>query len=351
MAIRRSHQDEHVHVRLRCAIHRALAVLWFGNPTASMGAKWPLLGVTLMPELMKGEVWADAQKLVRGKPRFQYPIVIEVKADEIRCHVLLDRDIYGTAVGVQYLSYAGKPLHNLGMFTDAFLKFFQHTGYRELDIGIEVNGNFNDSYRWTQSSSGIPQEKLDKKTGKVSPALFPEMVKILLFDLPEVAEEFRHRLVYIDNAACNLRFYDLNATRPVRRICWNYAEVMSTYAEYRALGHEGAMGKTLDHLYERKRSFNWMKIKPKEFLDGVITGINRAHSLEGVPLDRAGSVAVRFEDGSTADCGGLKHAFAAAIYADPSSVIGEWCECERMEADRAGGSRHPIFKRLREAKA
>lgn len=314
-----------------------------------------------MPELMKGETWADAQKLVRGVPRFQYPIVVEVKADEIRCQVILRTEEHGPKLNgeagnvevsyVEFLSYAGKPLHNLSMFSDNFLQFFKHSGYTELDVGIEVNGNFNDSYRWTQSSSGIPKEKLDKKTGKVAPALDASMVKIILFDLPELHMSFNERITQIDCAAVALQEAGLSAVRPVRRICWNYNEVMSTYVEYRALGHEGAMGKTLDHLYERKRSFNWMKIKPKEFLDGVITGINRAHSLEGVPLDRAGSVAVRFEDGSTADCGGLKHAFAAAIYADPASVIGEWCECERMEADRAGGSRHPIFKRLREAKA
>lgn len=299
--------------------------------------------------LMKGFTWEDAQKLVKGKPRFQYPIVVENKADEIRCRV-----VYEHSDGVdfiQFLSYADKPLHNMGGFVAAFVAFFKSSGLTELDIGIEVNGNFNDSYRWTQSSTGVPQKKLDKKTGKVSPALYGSMVKIILFDLPECGLPFRVRLGWIDANARLLIALGLNATRPVRRVCWNYNEVMSTYVEYRALGHEGAMGKTFEHLYERKRSFNWMKIKPKEFLDGVITGINRAHSLEGVPLDRAGSVAVRFEDGSTADCGGLKHAFAAAIYADPASVIGEWCECERMEADRAGGSRHPIFKRLREAKA
>lgn len=306
-----------------------------------------------MPELMKGEVWADAQRLVRGVPRFQYPIVVEVKADEIRCRVQWQRDVPGGRVA--FTSYADKPLHNLEHFTEAFTYYFRTCARSgaptELDVGVEVNGNFNDSYRWTQSSSGIPQEKLDKKTGKVSPALDVSMVKFILFDIPESRLPFNIRLATIDTEAGYMRVAGLNATRPVRRTCWNYNEVMSTYVEYRALGHEGAMGKTLDHLYERKRSFNWMKIKPKEFLDGVITGINRAHSLEGVPLDRAGSVAVRFEDGSTADCGGLKHAFAAAIYADPASVIGEWCECERMEADRAGGSRHPIFKRLREAKA
>lgn len=31
-----------------------------------------------MAELMKGETWADACKLVRGVPRFQYPIIVEV---------------------------------------------------------------------------------------------------------------------------------------------------------------------------------------------------------------------------------------------------------------------------------
>ena len=160
-------------------------------------------------QLMKGETWKDALKLVRGKARFTYPIYVEVKADEIRCRVLYRREEHGPCLNgepgnvvlefIEYRSFSEKPLYNMQHFDMYFLEFFrQWPGCTELDIGIEVNGNFNDSYRWTQSSSGIPIEKLDKKTGKISPALHVGMVKAIVFDLPESEHMFNQRVHYID---------------------------------------------------------------------------------------------------------------------------------------------------------
>lgn len=304
-----------------------------------------------MPQLMKGETWRDALKLVRGKPRFEYPIWVEAKADEIRCQVICTNYANGT-FSVDFLSYAGKPLHNLhDHFAAQFLSFFQQNEHiNELDVGIEVNGNFNDSYRWTQSSSGIPQEKFDKKTGKTAPALDASMVKFILFDLPENTRPFHLRWEQIDAVCADLVLTGLPAHRPSKRLCWNEAEVMEAYGKFREEGYEGAMGKTLDHKYERKRTFGWMKIKPSETFDGRITKINRATSITGEPLSRAGSISVELEDGSTADPAGLAHALGSDMFANPGDYIGRWVEFECMERDRAGGYRHPRFIRIREDK-
>lgn len=300
-----------------------------------------------MAQLMKGETWKDALKLVYGKPRFEYPIWVEAKADEIRCHVQY-HDLDQT---VSFSSYAGKPLHNLGSFAERFRAFFAaHPHITELDVGIEVNGNFNDSYRWTQSSSGIPQEKFDKKTGKTAPALDADMVEFLLFDLPEWTEIFKFRRVHIDAVALQLRHMGLPVRRPDSYLCHSECEVVLRYNQLREGGYEGAMGKTLDHLYERKRTFSWMKIKPSETFDGRITAINRATSITGEPLSRAGSISVELEDGSTADPAGIAHALGSDMFANPGDYIGRWVEFEAMERDRAGGYRHPRFIRVREDK-
>lgn len=298
-----------------------------------------------MAQLMKGETFKDALKLVRGKPRFEYPIWVEAKADEIRCHI---EYVNG---GVRYLSYAGKPLWNLQHFDDKFAAFFAaHPHLTELDVGVEVNGNFNDSYRWTQSSSGIPQEKFDKKTGKTAPALDVDMVEFILFDLPESTAEFWMRRPAINGVADVLMQFGLQVSRPEGRVCNSEHQVVELYNLLRADGYEGAMGKTLDHKYERKRTFGWMKIKPSETFDGRITKINRATSITGEPLSRAGSISVELEDGSTADPAGIAHALGGDMFANPSDYIGRWVEFEAMERDRAGGYRHPRFIRIREDK-
>lgn len=313
-----------------------------------------------MAQLMKGETFKDALKLVRGKPRFEYPIMIEVKADEIRCQVKYSREEGGPRLDgepgnvvlewVEYLSYSGKPLHNMEHFTPQLLEYFRNSVYKELDIGIEVNGNFNDSYRWTQSSSGIPQEKFDKKTGKTAPALDQSMVQIILFDLPESDEVYQVRRRTVINTVDHLNRCGIRATFASGCIAESEAEAWEIYGNYRAAGHEGAMGKTLDHTYQRRRTFDWMKIKPSEDHDGQITGFNEAVSLEGEPLGRVGSINVTCADGSTAAPSGIPHDLGRELWENQSQYVGQWIEFYCMERDRAGGFRHPIYHRFREDK-
>lgn len=305
-----------------------------------------------MAQLMKGETFKDALKLVRGKPRFEYPIFVEVKADEIRCQVKFTNGcrIANRLPVVEYLSYSGKPLYNMEHFTPDLIHYFAGSNWNELDIGIEVNGNFNDSYRWTQSSSGIPKEKFDKKTQKTSPALDVSMVKIILFDLPECDEKYNERHWRVGAEAGRLVRYGLPACAPLTKVAHTEAEVWRIYQEYREAGHEGAMGKTMDHRYQRRRTFDWMKIKPSEDHDGQITGFNEAVSEAGEPLGRVGSIRVTCADGSTAAPSGIPHDLGRELWENQSAYVGQWVEFYCMERDRQGGYRHPIYHRFREDK-
>ena len=297
-----------------------------------------------MAVLMKGEVFADACKLVRGQPRFQYPVMVEAKADEIRCRV------YKSGGEILFESYAGKPLCNLDGFAVQFQLMMHHAHLTELDVGVLVNGNFNDSYRWVRSAKGFPQEKLDKGTGKVAPALTSEMVEFILFDLPASQKPFVDRLPDIDFAASGLRHYGLRCTRPDRELCHTERDVLLAYEYFRSRGYEGAMAKTLDHVYARRRTFDWMKIKPKETFDGRITGFNEAVSETGDPLGRVGSINVECADGSTASPAGIAHGLGRTLWEDQAKYIGQWIEFSCMERDRQGGYRHPIYDRFREDK-
>lgn len=297
-----------------------------------------------MAQLMKGETFQDACKLVRGQPRFQYPVMVEAKADEIRCRV------YKSGGTVLFESYAGKPLCNLDGFAVQFQLMMHHAHLTELDVGVLVNGNFNDSYRWVRSAKGFPQEKLDKETGKVAPALTSEMVEFILFDLPESQKPFVDRLPDIDFAASGLRHYGLRCTRPARALAQTPEEVLDWYADFRAKGYEGAMAKTLGHVYTRRRTFDWMKIKPKETFDGRITGFNEAVSEAGELLGRVGSINVECADGSTASPAGIAHGLGRTLWEDQAQYLGQWIEFSCMERDRQGGYRHPIYDRFREDK-
>lgn len=298
------------------------------------------------PFLMKGKVYAEHSH------KLKYPVIAEVKYDEIRLHVRRVTDASGDSGHIEFLSYAGKPLYNLTPWEQHFWDFMHDQDLNDLDCGVCVNGNFNDSYRWVRSKSGVPKEKLDKATGKVAPALDASMVQFYLFDLPGNHLPFDKRLYILNHAAVLMDVvYRIPTKRPEGWPVKNEAELTAKFIERRELGDEGLMVKTLDHTYQiGKRIDGWLKMKPEMTCDGVITGVNRAVSIHGEPLDRVGSIDVRMEDGSTASPSGINHTLGHLMWIHPEDYIGQWVEFNCMERDRKGGYRHPTFGRLREAK-
>lgn len=291
-----------------------------------------------MPSLMKGHTWRDHSH------KMTYPCVAEVKYDEIRCHVIVTPD------EVKFLSYAGKPLANMVPYWDTLFRALSEvTGYSEFDLGFEVNGNFNDSYRWVRSTKGLPEDLRNAPT------------KFILFDLPEIEDAYALREFHMDRVveyAHHLHLYTMH--RPLARTCLNKQEVDEFYVEMREAGYEGLMVKSMEHTYQRgKRIYGWLKMKPENDADGQIVGFEEAVCGKDQPekglkagdlLGRIGSVLVHCEDGSQAAPHGIPHALGRDMYLHPEKYVGQWCEFKFMERDRQGGYRHPTFHRLREDK-
>jgi len=293
-----------------------------------------------LAKLMKGKSFKDY------KHKVKYPLVAEIKLDEIRLDVRTTRgeetkcEVSEVVQRVFFRSYADKPLHNLGVWSERFAGAMYIMGIERLDMGVLVNRSFDATYRYVRSSKGLPDDLKDAQ------------VEFLLFDHPEQRMEFRERMYYLDRLADHMRTYELPVIRPPRVEVHSEDRVYRTYTAARDEGYEGLMLKTLDHKYELgKRTNGWLKVKPEDDADGIITEVLQAHSMEGEPLDRAGSVRIVCEDGSSADCGGIDHELGRAMLAHPEQFIGQWAEFVYMERDRQGGYRHPRFNRIREAKA
>lgn len=298
-----------------------------------------------MTILMKGKVFKDRAHLV------EYPLVVEPKEDEIRCAV----HVNGI---VEFKSYDDKPLFNMDGFAQRFLQLAVRTGMHEFDVGILVNGNFNDSYRWVRSKNGPPQEKRDKKTGKVSPALDERDVEFILFDLPEL-----HTMSYLDRRAhgstvcAEAGVYDLPLRQPLMHAAKDEEAVYALYQSFRERGYEGAMAKTLSGLYARGgRTDAWLKVKPSQDARGEIIAIHEAISEDGVPLGRAGSVTVLVHEHATAEGipeatpHGIAHELGRELWLNQDKYLTEkhFIDFAYMERDRQGGYRHPVFRRLRD---
>jgi len=289
-----------------------------------------------MPELQKGHVWEDYRHKV------QYPVLAEYKIDEIRVHAkIVDADV----PHVQFVSYAGKPLHNLLVYSWQMFDLMKAMQVRELDLGFEVNANFNDSYRWVRSSKGLPEDLANAD------------VQFNLYDVPDPEWAF-YRTPYIErkHRITDIAYKALSYGIPMyvlqHTYCVDEDQVHEAYARARDAGKEGLMIKTAQHLYQRgKRTKDWLKLKPELDFDGVITGINQAIAEDGTPHNRAGSVNVQCEDGSVAKPHGIPHELGTRMWNHPEEFVGQWCECTAMERDRQGGYRHPVWGRMREAKS
>lgn len=278
-------------------------------------------------QLMKGHKWSERKR------HMTYPAWAEVKHDEIRCHVTVNPQNFA----VDYTSYAGKPLHNLQQFDKDWAELARITGIYEFDTGVEANGNYDDSYRWVRSSRGVPAD------------LSGAEVVFYLFDLPSVSGDFQKRSCVRHNVMCVADF-DLR----IPQGWWvnDADEVDALFIRVRAAGFEGLMVKSTGHEYQRGKRINgWLKVKPEEDADGVIYGFTEAVSESGEPLGRAGSVDVLMEDGSRASPSGIAHDLGRDIFLNFEKYRDQWCEFTYMERDRQGGYRHPVFKRVREAKA
>lgn len=302
------------------------------------------------PYLMKGETWAKGNTLSRGKLRFEYPVWVEPKIDDIRCRVSAFRVDDGTCLAVAFQSYAGKPLLNMEHLAKQLIAYFNYAaGVNELDMGIEVNGNFNDSYRWVRSK-------------KVPDGLSQDMVRLHLFDVPECDLPWLMRRHHV-NAVRSVLAHHFGlpvVTDVLGAQAYDARQVMELFHKFRERGYEGAMVKTNDHKYQiGKRIMGWMKLKPEETYDGRITDFTEAIAgvddpeqgvKAGDPLGRIGSITVTLEDGSTAAPHGIPHDLGRDMFNNPGKYLDQWIEFACMERDRQGGYRHPVFRRFREDK-
>ena len=299
-----------------------------------------------MADLMKGNVWKDRRdaKDRKGNPVVTYPVYVEDKHDEIRCHVCV------TQTEVKYLSYSGKPLANMERFNQTFLTIARGTGWSEFDLGFEVNGNFNDSYRWVRSTKGLPAD--------LANATF----RFLVFGIPEkkTGGMVQQLLCRLEVARYAAGWVTTQVDTPRFTVCGGPDAVDAAFLNARSRGLEGVMVKQLHAKYERKRTDGWLKMKPEDDADGVIVELIEATATVadpergiavGDPLGRIGSVRVRMEDGSEACPHGIAHGLGQDMHHHPEKYIGQWCEFNYMERDRQGGYRHPTFFRIREAKA
>jgi ATP-dependent DNA ligase len=264
-----------------------------------------------------------------------FPVIAEEKLDGVRCLV----QVLGNHVN--YISYAGKTLHNLDDYDELWLRIRDETDTALFDCEFMYH-DFDCTYKVVRS--------------KKQPEWFQrEYGCFYILDSPTRTMSYHSHQNWLQSIADS--GYP-TIRRPDSRVCHNLEEVQEMFHRVVNRGGEGLMLKDpTGQYYQGGRVKVWGKLKRQETIDGKIMYLTEAIDKHGQPKGEVGSFTVRFmlEGGGvwgTADASASKltPTERRAMWANREQFKDKWCEVQYMQVDRAGGLRHPVFLRIREDK-
>lgn len=271
---------------------------------------------------------------IKRGDELSFPVIAEEKLDGVRCLV----QVLGNRVN--YISYAGKTLHNLEDYDELWLR-----------IRDEMDGSLFDCefmYRDFDSTYKVVRSKKRPAWFKREDGCF------YILDSPNRVTSYHSHQNWLQGVADS--GYP-TIRRPSSRVCHTLEEVQEMFNRVVNRGGEGLMLKDPSGQYfQGGRSKVWGKLKRQETMDGQVMFLAEAIDKHGQPKGEVGSFHVRFEvgDGTTmsADASASKLTIAERrnMWANRRQLEGKWCEVQYMQVDRAGGLRHPVFLRIREDK-
>lgn len=246
--------------------------------------------------------------------RIVYPVFTGFKLDGIRARY----------TGKRFVTRRGKEIKGV----DHIIKVMYNNAIRaEIDGELMIPGvDFNTGSGMIRSHNECPT------------AVFHA------FDTPTIKEPFRSRMFILEGMLSHLAPH----IQTIQNFqVSNIDQLMWSYNRARLLGHEGIMIKTPQHMYTPKRSWDWMKVKAVESVDGKIIGI---YNGTGKNKNRLGGFIVDV-DGTDCRVGsGFSDQQRINYYERGNEVLGRTCEFLRTEKFASGNARHSRFVRLRDDK-
>lgn len=270
--------------------------------------------------------------------KVKFPCGIEIKYDGLRCAAIYDGQ------SVQFLSRAGKPFDTLDFLSDDVIEYLDNKPGM-LD-GELMGDDFNSTV------SGVKRKGSNEST---------ESVKFYVYDQLTI-EEFREqkcsrtrseRYDWLQERGTALKLDKSSRIQVVQALeVHSIEESEVLFHQFMKDGHEGAILKDWDGVYEFKRVRTISKMKPSETADCPIIGFDEgAGKYEGM----LGAFVVEFEGKECRVGTGLSDEQRVEFWNRKSELVDQLIEVAYMERtesiSEAGGSmRHPVFKGFRSFK-
>lgn len=186
----------------------------------------------------------------------------------------------------------------------------------------------------------IPNLSFDKSSGKIRSNFDTPGAEFWVFDLPSIKDTFTNRFFILTELV-----RDLKNVKIIRHsLVHSHQEVMDYYHQCRTMGFEGVMVKTPDHYYQKKRSYDWMKIKPVETEDVKCV---RLFEGQGKYQSQMGGIIVRRGGKNIRVGSGFNDNQRLLFFSNPDRIVGRTCEVQFTEETTGRSLRHPRFIRIR----
>jgi DNA ligase-1 len=243
--------------------------------------------------------------------RLSFPCVSSIKIDGMR-------GIYLHKEG-KIVSRKGKEIIGLNHITDSLAEF-----------NVDLDGELI-----------IPGLTFQQSCGRLRSNNPNPGAQFWIFDTPTIEDTLIERRRFLSNLFSEpvkgvtlIPHYVIHSMEELR---FNYQSALS-------VGYEGLVIKNPDAPYQRKRSWDWMKMKQIETIDVPVIGWFEG---TGKYAGMMGGVTIELPDGTECNVGS---GFSDEDRADPEQFMNKIVEVEYHQKTDAGSLRHPRFVRVREDK-
>jgi DNA ligase-1 len=268
-----------------------------------------------------------------NEKKISYPVYVDCKLDGIRCIAEYKND------EIKLYTRSGKLLKNYKDLEES-LHFI--ASVMEVEDGFRFDGEITIKDGDFQTLMRTVNKK-DDGVAMGKDAIFN------IFDIIDPAHPnsiLSERISLLFDIGENLKteFEIPNVTVNIGEEVESYSKLMECYNRYVDNGFEGIVIKPLDGIYEYKRSYSWMKLKPVLDLDLLVIDIE-----EGTGKYKGSLGAI------VCDCDGVKVNVGSgysdeerqSFWNDREFLIGKTIEINYQEKTKDGSLRFPIFGRFR----
>lgn len=263
----------------------------------------------------------------------QWPVAVEPKLDGMRVLVMI------TPSEVNFFTRSGKEVPSLAFLKDDVQTWISKTNWKKgvvIDAEV-VSGDFAKTMSQARNKSNDASDAVLNCFDALPLEGWKKQVNM---------EDYSSRRADLEKLINSCHIPDRFKLVP-RYLARNVQEIEAFYRAFRKRGLEGAIVKPLDHKYQWKRSFDWMKMKDEFTFDLPIIGFKEGTKKYSGML---GALLVDF-NGVVVDVGtGITDAERTEIWNNQQSYLGRIVEVGAHEVTPDKSLRHPRLLGLRDDK-